>query len=137
MDHNRREGFEKREMEPDRNFYVRAPSINAVRRALDRAPGGAKVVGRHDRETILCTHTMDGHSLARHWKVIVSRLDQSRAGGRRAAAEGIGFGRAVRTKLRTTDGRTGSLLLLQGLVQFLDRLAQLLDLGVEIVEPLR
>ena len=23
MDHNRREDFEKREMEPDRNFYVR------------------------------------------------------------------------------------------------------------------
>ena len=32
------------------------------------------MVGRHDRETILCTHTMDGHSLARHWPVIVSRL---------------------------------------------------------------
>ena len=78
MDHNRREGFEKREMEPDRTFFVRAPSINAVRRALDRAPGGAKVVGRHDRETILCTHTMDGHSLARHWKVIVSRLSKAR-----------------------------------------------------------
>ena len=61
-------------MESDRLFYVRAPSVNAVRRALDRAPGGAQVVGRHDRETILCTHTMDGHSLARHWKVIVSRL---------------------------------------------------------------
>ena len=77
MDHNRREEFEKRETEPDRNFYVRAPSVNAVRRALDRAPGGAQVVGRHDRETILCTHTMDGHSLARHWKVIVSRLGKA------------------------------------------------------------
>ena len=74
MDHNRPAAHEEREMEPDRNFYVRAPSVSAVRRALDRAPGGAKVVGRHDRETILCTHTMDGHSLARHWKVIVSRL---------------------------------------------------------------
>jgi hypothetical protein len=73
-DHNRRETFEKRETDSDRKFYVRAPSINAVRRALDRAPGGARVVGRHDRETILCSHTMDGHSLARHWKVIVSRL---------------------------------------------------------------
>ena len=31
-------------------------------------------MGRHDRETILCTHTMDGHSLGRHWQVIVSRL---------------------------------------------------------------
>ncbi len=77
MDHNRREEFEKREIEPDRTFFVRAPSINAVRRALDRAPGGAKVVGRHDRETILCTHTMDGHSLGRHWKVIVSRLTKA------------------------------------------------------------
>jgi hypothetical protein len=74
VDHNTRDGFEKREMGPDRTFYVRAPSINAVRRALDRAPGGARVVGRHDRETILCSHTMDGHSLSRHWKVIVSRL---------------------------------------------------------------
>jgi len=74
MDHNRRGEFEKREMEPNRSFTVRAPSINAVRRALHRAPGGARVVGRHDRDTILCIHTMDGHSLARHWPVIVSRL---------------------------------------------------------------
>ena len=74
QDDSRREDFEKREMEADRRFYVRAQSVSAVRRALDRAPGGARVVGRHDRETILCTHTMDGHSLARHWKVIVSRL---------------------------------------------------------------
>jgi hypothetical protein len=74
VDYNRREAFEKRETEPDRTFYVRAPSVSAVRRALERAPGGARVVGRHDRETILCNHTMDGHSLARHWKVIVSRL---------------------------------------------------------------
>src|ERR1700729_3221085 len=81
MDHNRRDAFEKREMEPDRTFYVRASSINAVRRALDRAPGGAKVVGRHDRETILCTHTMDGHSLSRHWKVIVSRLSKAGLAG--------------------------------------------------------
>jgi hypothetical protein len=77
MDHNRPEASEKLEMELDRNFYVRAPSVSAVRRALDRAPGGAKVVGRHDRETILCSHTMDGHSLARHWKVIVSRLTKA------------------------------------------------------------
>jgi hypothetical protein len=33
-----------------------------------------RVVGRHDRETILCTHTMDEHSLFRHWPVIMSRL---------------------------------------------------------------
>jgi hypothetical protein len=74
MDHNRAEWLEKREMCPDRSFYVRAPSINAVRRALHRAPGGVRVVGRHDRDTVLCNHTMDGHSLGRHWRVIVSRL---------------------------------------------------------------
>jgi hypothetical protein len=65
-------------MEAARSFYVRAPSTNAVRRALHRAPGGVRVVGRHDRETILCTHTMDGHSLARHWPVIMSRLAKAR-----------------------------------------------------------
>jgi hypothetical protein len=74
MDHNRVEPFEKRETEPDRSFYVRAPSINAVRRALHRAPRGARVVGRHDRDTVVCNHTMDSHSLGRHWRVIVSRL---------------------------------------------------------------
>jgi hypothetical protein len=77
MDHNRPAPYEKLEPGSDRNFYVRAPSVSAVRRALDRAPGGAKVVGRHDRETILCTHSMDGHSFARHWKVIVSRLGKA------------------------------------------------------------
>jgi len=61
-------------MRDERWFYVRAPSVNAVRRALFRAPGGARVVGRHDRETILCTHTMDEHSLARLWPIILSRL---------------------------------------------------------------
>jgi hypothetical protein len=61
-------------MRDEHRFYVRAPSINAVRRALFRAPGGARVVGRHDRETILCTHTMEGHSMARHWPIILSRL---------------------------------------------------------------
>jgi hypothetical protein len=58
-------------------FLVRAPSINAVRRALYRAPGGVRVVGRQDRETILCSHTMDEHSLSRHWPVIVSRLEKA------------------------------------------------------------
>ena len=77
QDDSRRQDFEKHEMEADRRFYVRAQSVSAVRRALDRAPGGARVVGRHDRETILCTHTMEGHSLARHWKVIVSRLGKA------------------------------------------------------------
>lgn len=55
-------------------FYVAAPSVNSVRRALGRAPGGVEVVGRHDRDTIECQHTMDEHSLGRHWAVIVSRL---------------------------------------------------------------
>jgi hypothetical protein len=58
-------------------FYVQAPSVNAVRRALDRAPGGARVVGRFDRETIECSHTMDAHSLTRHWPVILSRLHKA------------------------------------------------------------
>jgi hypothetical protein len=55
-------------------FYVRAGSINAVRKALDRAPGGAKVIGRFDRETIECSHTMEARSMGRHWPVLLSRL---------------------------------------------------------------
>jgi len=58
-------------------FYVAAPSVSAVRRALHRAPGGARVMGRHDRETIACSHTMDAHSFARHWPVILSRLEKA------------------------------------------------------------
>jgi hypothetical protein len=58
-------------------FYVKAGSVNAVRKALARAPGGARVVGRFDRETIECSHTMDAHSLARHWPVLVSRLSKA------------------------------------------------------------
>jgi hypothetical protein len=80
MNDTRAENSEKREIEPDRSdrrFYVRAPSVSAVRRALYRAPGGAKVVGRHDRSTILCSHTMDDHSLSRHWPVIKSRLEKA------------------------------------------------------------
>jgi hypothetical protein len=57
-------------------FYVRAGSVNAVRKALARAPGGARVVGRFDRETIECSHTMDAHSYNRHWPVLVSRLEK-------------------------------------------------------------
>jgi hypothetical protein len=74
IDHNKRGLSEKRETDDGRLFYVRAPSINAVRCALHRAPGGARVVGRHDRDTVVCNHTMDSHSLGRHWRVIVSRL---------------------------------------------------------------
>lgn len=65
------------EAAPDRRFYVLAPSVNAVRKALFRAPGGARVVGRHDRETIACLHTMDAHSFARHWPILVSRLGKA------------------------------------------------------------
>jgi hypothetical protein len=78
LNDTRGERFEESQMEPSRSFYVRAPSVNAVRRALFRAPGGVRVVGRHDRETILCTHTMDEHSLSRHWPVITSRLAKAR-----------------------------------------------------------
>ena len=58
-------------------FFVKAASVNAVRRALDRAPGGARVIGRFDRETIECGHTMEAHSLSRHWPVLISRLDKA------------------------------------------------------------
>jgi len=44
---------------------------------LYRAPGGARVVGRFDRDTIECQHTMDGHSYRRHWPVIASRLEKA------------------------------------------------------------
>src|SRR4051794_5403068 len=58
-------------------FYVRAKSVNAVRKALGRAPGGVRVVGRYDRETIECTHTMEAHSLGRFWPILVSRLEKA------------------------------------------------------------
>jgi predicted ATPase len=58
-------------------FFVRANSVNAVRRALDRAPGGARVIGRFDRETIECGHTMSAQSLGRHWSVLLSRLEKA------------------------------------------------------------
>jgi hypothetical protein len=58
-------------------FFVKAASVNAVRRALDRAPGGARVIGRFDRETIECGHTMSSQSLARHWPILLSRLEKA------------------------------------------------------------
>ena len=48
-----------------------------MRRALGRAPGGVRVVGRFDRETIECRHTMEEHSLARLWPIVVSRLEKA------------------------------------------------------------
>ncbi|MBV8382227.1 MAG: hypothetical protein JOZ63_06455, partial [Planctomycetaceae bacterium] len=44
-------------------FFVRAGSVNAVRKALGRAPGNVRVIGRFDRDTIECSHTMEPHSL--------------------------------------------------------------------------
>jgi hypothetical protein len=58
-------------------FYVRARSVNAVRKALGRAPGGARILGRYDRETIECTHTMEVHSFGRIWPILVSRLEKA------------------------------------------------------------
>ena len=58
-------------------FFVRAKSVNEVRRVLWRAPGGARVLGRYNRDTIECEHTMDEHSLRRHWPIIVSRLEKA------------------------------------------------------------
>lgn len=59
------------------HFFVKAGSVNEVRRALGRPPGGVRVVGRFDRETIECLHTMDEHSLSRHWPIILSRLGKA------------------------------------------------------------
>ena len=59
-------------------FYVAAPSVNSVKRALGKTPpGGVEVVGRYDNDLIECRHTMDERSLARHWAVIVSRLGKA------------------------------------------------------------
>lgn len=58
-------------------FFVRASSVNAVRNALGRAPGGARVVGRFDRETIECSHTMNEQSYRRLWPVLLSRLEHA------------------------------------------------------------
>ena len=58
-------------------FFVRANSVNEVRKALGRAPGGARVLGRYNRETIECTHTMDDYSLFRHWPILLSRLKKA------------------------------------------------------------
>jgi hypothetical protein len=58
-------------------FFVRAGSVNEVRRALGRAPGGVRVVGRFDRETIEVRHTMDERSLARYWPILKSRLGKA------------------------------------------------------------
>ncbi len=58
-------------------FFVRAGSVNAVRKALGRAPGNVRVIGRFDRDTIECSHTMEPHSLERLWPIILSRLEKA------------------------------------------------------------
>lgn len=59
-------------------FFVAAPSVNAVKRALGKSPpGGVTVVGRAEGGLIECRHTMDERSLARHWAVILSRLGKA------------------------------------------------------------
>ena len=58
-------------------FFVQAGSVNQVRKALDRAPGGAQVIGRYDRRLIECGHTMAAQSYARHWPVLLSRLGKA------------------------------------------------------------
>lgn len=65
------------EITPMERFFVQAASINQVRRALDRAPGGAQVIGRFDRRVIECGHTMSSQSLARHWPVLLSRFEKA------------------------------------------------------------
>src|SRR5271165_6303206 len=77
IENNKDEAALDRSSAKSTRFYVRARSVNAVRRALYRAPGGARVVGRFDRATIECQHTMDGHSYRRHWPVIASRLEKA------------------------------------------------------------
>ncbi len=73
-----RDGSER--TEASRRFFVRAGSVSMVRRALHRAPGGARVLGRFDRETIECEHTMNDHSFFRHWPIVVSRLEKAGLG---------------------------------------------------------
>ncbi len=77
MDHNRREGFEKREMELGPHFLRSRTQHKRGPAGLAPRSGRSAVVGRHDRATIQCTHTMDEHSLGRHWPVIVSRLGKA------------------------------------------------------------
>jgi hypothetical protein len=75
LESNRDRGEGESPAEASGRFFVQAASVSIVRKALYRAPGGAGVVGRFDRKTIECAHTMDAHSFSRHWPVIVSRLE--------------------------------------------------------------
>lgn len=71
------EGAIDRDAAARMRFLVAAPSVSVVRRALHRAPGGVRVVGRFDRETIECEHAMTARSFARHWPVVRSRLEKA------------------------------------------------------------
>ncbi|WP_435018936.1 hypothetical protein TA3x_000926 [Tundrisphaera sp. TA3] len=64
-------------MERAERFYVKAASVNAVRRAVLGTPGGVRVIGRYDRETIECRHTMAAQSLAKNWPVLLSRFKKA------------------------------------------------------------
>ena len=83
-------------------FFVKAASVNSVRRALDRAPGGARVIGRFDRETIECGHTMAAQSLSRHWPIVLSRLDKAGLDRGRAPRVDSGALRTGFTRLTRT-----------------------------------
>jgi hypothetical protein len=55
-------------------FFVVAKSVNQVKRALIHTAGGVRVIGRFDRETIECSHTMEAQSFKKNWPIILSRL---------------------------------------------------------------
>ena len=73
----------------------RPGSVNAVRKALGRAPGGVRVVGRFDRETIEC-RPHDGRRTA------------SRGSGRSSSAGFEKAGLAVVDAAGPDSGRGGS-----------------------------
>lgn len=64
-------------LESDDRFYVKAGSVNEVRRALHRAPGGVRVIGRFDRDTVECRHTMASATMTRTWPILQSRLQKA------------------------------------------------------------
>ncbi|WZO99756.1 hypothetical protein EP7_001369 [Isosphaeraceae bacterium EP7] len=58
-------------------FFVVAKSVNQVKRALIHTAGGVRVIGRFDRETIECSHTMESQSFKKNWPIILSRLSSA------------------------------------------------------------
>ena len=63
-------------MEPDRTDRRFSCAPQHQRGAAGPAPcaGGRGWSAAMTAKRFVCIHTMDGHSLARHWPVIVSRL---------------------------------------------------------------